>query len=143
MSRGDLFIPRAEVEEGLISSVPPGSAGFEHISLDVRSFAPGASGAPGFGRGGFGGGLGGGLAIQGTVESVDGDTLTIKTANGQTITVTTGASTTYHTQTDASAADVQAGKTVQVQLDGGFTGRPNASAAAAPVGTAGSITVIP
>ena len=38
----------------------------------------------------------------------------------------------------------QAGKTVQVQLDGGITGRPNASAAAAaPVGTAGSVTVIP
>jgi hypothetical protein len=109
------------------------------------SFVPGASGAPGFGRGGFGGGLGGGLTVQGTVESVDGDTLAVKTANGQTITVTTGASTTYHTQTDASASDVQPGKTVQVQLDGGgFTGRPNASAAAAaPVGTAGSVTVIP
>ena len=91
-----------------------------------------------------GGGFGGGLTVQGTVESVDGDTLTIKTANGQTIKVTTGASTTYHTQTDASASDVQAGKTVQVQLDGGFTGRPNASATtAAPVGTAGSVTVIP
>lgn len=104
---------------------------------------PGASGVPGFGRGGFGGGLGGGLTVQGTVESVDGDTLTIKTANGQTITVSTGASTTYHTQTDASAADVQAGKTVQVQLDGG-TRRPNPSAATGgPVGTAGSVTVIP
>ena len=70
--------------------------------------------------------------------------MTIKTANGQTITVSTGASTTYHTQTDASASDVTAGKTVQVQLDGGLTGRPNASAAPdAPVGTAGSVTVIP
>lgn len=104
------------------------------------SFVPGASGAPRFGRGGFGGGL----TVQGTVESVDGDTLTIKTANGDTIKVTTGASTTYHTQTDATAADVQTGKTVQVQIDGGFTGRPNASATtAAPVGTAGSVTVIP
>jgi hypothetical protein len=107
------------------------------------SFVPGASGAPGFGRGGFGGGLGG-LTIEGTVESVDGDTLTIKTANGQTIKVTTGASTTYHTQTDATAADVQSGKTVEVRLDGGLTGRPNASpAATTPVGTAGSVTVIP
>jgi hypothetical protein len=107
------------------------------------SFVPGASGAPGFGRGGFGGGLGG-MTIQGTVESVDGDTLTIKTANGQTITVSTGDSTAYHTQTDATAADVTAGRTVQVQLDGGLTGRPNASAAPdAPIGTAGSVTVIP
>jgi hypothetical protein len=106
-------------------------------------FVPGASGAPGLGRGSFGGGLGGGLTVQGTVESVDGDTLTIKTANGQTITVSTGSSTTYHTQTDATAADVQAGTTVQVQLAGG-AGRPNASATTAgPVGTAGSVTVIP
>ena len=105
------------------------------------SFVPGASGAPRFGRGG---GFGGGLTVQGTVESVDGDTLTIKTANGDTIKVTTGSATTYHTQTDATAADVQAGKTVQVQIDGGFNGRPNASATTtAPVGTAGSVTVIP
>ena len=104
------------------------------------SFVPGASGAPGLVRGGFGGGP----TIEGTVESVHGDTLTIKTANGQTITVSTGATTTYHTRTDASASDVTAGKTVQVQLDGGLTGRPNASATTAePVGTAGSVTVIP
>jgi hypothetical protein len=108
------------------------------------SFVPGASGGPGLGRGNFGGGLGGGLTVQGTVESVDGDTLTIKTANGGTIKVSTGASTTYHAQTDASASDVTAGTTVQVQLDGGLTGRPNASAAPdAPIGTAGSVTVIP
>ena len=108
------------------------------------SFVPGASGAPGLIRGGPRGGLGGGLTIEGTVESVDGDTLTIKTANGQTITVSTGDSTTYHTQADASAADVTAGRTVQVQLDGGLTGRPNASATTTgPVGTAGSVTVIP
>jgi hypothetical protein len=108
------------------------------------SFVPGASGAPGLIRGGPGGGLGGGLRVEGTVESVDGDTMTIKTANGQTITVSTDTSTTYHTQTDASASDVTAGKTVQVQLDGGITARPNASATTGgPVGTAGSVTVIP
>ena len=102
---------------------------------------PGASGQPGFGRGGFGGG---GLTIRGTVESVNGNTLTIKTASGQTVQVTTGASTTYNTQAAASASDVQAGKTVQVQLDFGGQGRPNASAApGAPVGTAGSVTIIP
>jgi hypothetical protein len=116
---------------------------FESGAFPGGSFAPGASGAPGLVRG-FGGGFGGGPTIEGTVESVDGDTLTIKTKNGQTIKVSTGASTTYHAQTDASASDVQPGKTVQVQLDGGITGRPNASAAAAaPVGTAGSVTVIP
>jgi hypothetical protein len=112
------------------------------------SFAPRASGQPGFGRGGggFGGAAGAGLTVSGTVVSVTGDTLTIKTAAGQTIEVTTGTSTTYDTQTPATAADVQAGKTVQVQLTfaGGGAGRPNASSApTGPVGTADSVTVVP
>jgi hypothetical protein len=109
------------------------------------SFAPGASGQPGRGfGGGFGGFGGGGLTVRGTVESVDANSLTIKTANGQTITVATGASTTYNTQSPASASDVQAGKTVQVQLDFGAGGRPRASATTTgPVGTAGSVTVVP
>ena len=114
------------------------------------SFAPRASGQPGLGRGGFGGGFGGaggGLTVSGTVVSVTGNTLTIKTASGQTIEVTTGASTTYNTQAPATASDVQAGKTVQVQVafaGGAGGGRPNASSApTGPVGTAGSITVIP
>jgi hypothetical protein len=82
------------------------------------------------------------------VVSVDGDTMTIKTASGQTIQVATGPSTTYNTQSPASASDVAAGKTVQVQLDitggaGGF-GRPDASGApAGPAGTASSVTVVP
>ncbi len=110
------------------------------------SFAPGASGQPGFGRGGFGGAGGGAVTVSGTVVSVAGDTLTIKTASGQTIEVSTGTSTTYNTQTPGSASDVQAGKTVQVQLTfaGGGAGRPNASSAPSrPIGTAGSVTVVP
>ena len=112
------------------------------------SFVPGGSGLPGFGggRGGFGGAAGG-LGISGTVESIDGDTMTIKTANGQTIEVTISDSTTYHTQAPATAADVTTGSTVQVQLDlngqGGAV-RPGASGApSGPLGTAGSVTVIP
>jgi hypothetical protein len=110
------------------------------------SFAPRASGQPGLGRGGFGGGAGGALTVTGTVVSVAGDTLTIKTASGQTIEVSTGTSTTYNTQTPGSASDVQAGKTVQVSLDfaGGGAGRPNASSSpSGPIGTAGSVTVVP
>ena len=116
------------------------------------SFAPGAgNGGPTFVGGGFG--AGGGLTLNGTVESVDADSITIKTANGQTIEVATGADTTYHTQAPASASDVKEGSTVQVQLDfagrgngnggnGGF--RPNASGApTGPIGTAGSVTVVP
>jgi hypothetical protein len=80
------------------------------------------------------------------VQSVTGDTLTITTANGQTLEFTLGADTTYSTKTPATAGDVKAGSKVEVQLQlgaGGF--RPNASAApsAGPVGTAGSVTVVP
>ena len=106
------------------------------------SFAPRASGAPGLGRGGFGGGAG--LTVNGTVQSVTADTLTVKTTGGQIIVVTLGASTTYDTQTPASATDVTAGKTVQVQLDFSGQGRPTASATTSgPVGTASSVTVVP
>jgi hypothetical protein len=104
--------------------------------------SPGANGGPG-----RGGGLGVRVTVRGTVESVDGDTLTIKMASGQTVEVTTGESTTYNTQAPASASDVQAGTTVQIQLEFDGTagaGRPGASAApAGPLGTAGSVTVIP
>ena len=74
------------------------------VEFPRGSFVPGANGGPGFVRGGFGS-----PTISGTVESVDGDTITIKTASGQTVKVTTGASTTYHTQTPADATDVTPG----------------------------------
>ena len=132
------------------ASASTGRGGFGANNPNA-SFGPRASGAPGFGggRGGFGGFGGAGLTVRGTVQSVSGDTVTIKTANGQTIEVTTGADTTYNTQAPASATDVTEGKTVQVQITptgggngGGF--RPGASGApTGPVGTAGSITVVP
>jgi hypothetical protein len=131
------------------SAASTGRGGF--ANNPNASFGPRASGAPGFGggRGGFGGFGGAGLTIRGTVVSVAADTVTIKTANGQTIQVSTGADTTYNTQAPASASDVTQGKTVQVQITptgggngGGF--RPGASGApTGPVGTAGSITVVP
>lgn len=126
-----------------VSAATAGRGGNFGANFPGGSFAPRASGQPGFGRGG---GFGGGLTVSGTVVSVAGDTLTIKTASGQTIEVTTGASTTYNTQAPGTASEVQAGKTVQVQLDfaGGGAGRPNASSApTGPVGTAGSVTVVP
>jgi hypothetical protein len=109
------------------------------------NFAPGASGAPG---GGFLGGLrgDGGFNLSGTVQSVTGDTLTITTANGQTLEFTLGADTTYSTKSPATAGDVKTGSKVEVQLQLGAGGlRPNASAAPSggPVGTAGSVTVVP
>ncbi|MFL5720648.1 MAG: hypothetical protein ACJ778_09260 [Chloroflexota bacterium] len=132
------------------SAATTGRGGFGTNNANA-SFAPRGSGAPGFGgRGAFGGFGGAGLTIRGTVESVDSDSVTIKTPNGQTIEVSTGADTTYNTETPASATDVTEGKTVQVQIqptngaNGGGLFRPGASGApSGPVGTAGSITVIP
>jgi hypothetical protein len=111
------------------------------------SFAPNASGGLGgaFGRGG-------GFNLSGTVESITGDTLTLKTANGQTLEFSLGADTTYSSKTPATAADVKAGSKVEVQLRGigngqppaGGNGQPQGSAApSGPIGTAGSVTIDP
>jgi hypothetical protein len=136
------------------SAATTGRGGFGANNPNA-SFGPRGSGAPGFGggRGTFGGFGGAGLTIRGTVESVDADSVTIKTQSGQTIEVATGADTTYDTQTPASASDVTQGSTVQVQIqpstggnggNGGGFFRPGASGApTGPIGTAGSITVIP
>ncbi len=92
----------------------------------------GPNGLPGGGQGrgirGFGA-FGGGLTITGTVESVAADSITIKLPSGQTVTVGLDGTTTYHQQAPASASDVTAGKTVQLQLSGGF--RPGRTATAA------------
>jgi hypothetical protein len=111
------------------------------------SFAPNASG-------GFGGafGRGGGFNLSGTVESITGETLTLKTANGQTLEFSLGADTTYASKTPATAADVKVGSKVEVQLrgvgsglpQGGGNGQPQGSAApSGPIGTAGSVTIDP
>jgi len=92
---------------------------------------PGGDGAGGNGglRGIFGNG---GASIQGTVDSVSGDTLTLKLANGQTIQVSLSGTTTYHSQASASAGDVKTGGTVIVRLSldrgqGGAVTTPSAS----------------
>ena len=90
---------------------PPGTA----AALRDGSFAPRASGQPGFGgRGGFGGGAGAGLSMHGQVGrrqyAHDHD------RQRPDDRVTTGDSTTYHTQAPTTAADVKTGSNVQVQL---------------------------
>lgn len=107
------------------------------------------------GRAGLGfGGFGAGLTIQGTVESVAADSMTIKTANGTTITVGLGSSTTYHQQAAGSASDVQSGKTVILQVTGGFrangtggasgnAGNGSAGSGSVTLGTASDVTVVP
>ena len=100
-------------------------------------FANGGTGAGGTGTGaaGLGRGTGfGGLLVTGTVDSVSGSTMILKEANGTTVTVNLAGTTTYHAQAAATAADVTAGKQVQVQVGtaGGFGGQgfPDASPAA-------------
>jgi hypothetical protein len=106
------------------------------------SFAPGGPNGGGFLAAG-------GLTVEGTVESVTGDTMTIKTADGRTVEVTLGSDTEYHQQAAGSAADVTTGSKVAVQLDvtgrgpgqGGTAGGDGA--ATGPTGTASDVTVIP
>ncbi len=67
--------------------------------------------------GGFRGILGaGGLSVQGTVQSISGNTLTLQLANGQTIQLSLNGTTTYHSETTASSSDVTTGGTVVVRL---------------------------
>jgi hypothetical protein len=118
------------------------------------SFVPndneGIRGNGGFaGRGGFGA-LGGGLNIQGTVESVSADSITVTTQGGQSITIGLDSSTTYHQQAPASASDVQTGKTVIIDVTGGFrpgdnngNGNGNNGNGGFSLGTASSVTVVP
>ncbi len=118
------------------------------------SFAPGGNGGfrgeGGFaGRGGLGG-LGGGLSIQGTVDAVSADSITITTQGGQSITIGLDPSTTYHQQSAASASDVQAGKKVILNVTGGFrpgtTGNGNGGGTTNggfSLGTASDVTIVP
>lgn len=119
----------------------PGGGNFPGLggNFPRGSFAPDASG-------GLGGGFarGGGFNLSGTVESITSDTLTLKTANGQTLEFRLGADTTYASKTPGTAADVKAGSKVEVQLQAGGIGQPQASAApSGPIGTAGSVTIDP
>jgi hypothetical protein len=97
-------------------------------------YFPGGNDGGGF-RGVFGGG---GASIQGTVESISGDTLTLKLASGQTIQVSLSGSTTYHSQAAASSSDVKTGATVrvQIQLDRGQGGVATSPSAA-------DVTIVP
>jgi hypothetical protein len=72
--------------------------------------------------------------------------MTLKEANGSIVTVKLAGTTTYHAQAAATAADVTAGKRVQVQAEiaGGFggPGLPGASPAASPAaGGTGTTTL--
>jgi hypothetical protein len=73
---------------------------------------PNASFAPGAGLVGASG-----LTLNGTVEAIDGSTLTLTTTDGQTVSVDLSG-TMYHRQADAAADDVSAGASVKVTVEG-------------------------
>jgi hypothetical protein len=108
---------------GRVTAPTPTFAGF-------RGGGNGGNGFPGFGGGGANGQGGGGFrggGLEGTVESLSGDTLTLKTANGSTITVTLSSTTTYAKQVDGQASDITQGATVRIGVN---------FAAGAPTGAA-------
>jgi hypothetical protein len=86
---------------------------------NVPSFVPGQGGFGPGGGGGLNGGFGaaGGFTIEGTVESVDTASMTIRTASGETIEVALDSGTTYHSQASASASDVASGGSVIVRVN--------------------------
>jgi hypothetical protein len=103
----------------------PAAAATTRGGFGNGAFAGGTGAAGGGTGGGLGrGGFGGGVLITGTVDSVSGATMTLKEANGTSVIVNLAGTTTYHAQAAATAANVTAGKQVQVQvqLTGGFGG---------------------
>ena len=118
-----------------------GNGGFGNGFPGGNGYFPG--GFPGDDDGGFRGGLrgvNGGLTIQGTVTAVSGSSVTVKLASGATVTIGLDSNTAYHQQASATAADVQAGKSVILRLANGF--RPDGGTSGT-VGTASDVTVVP
>jgi hypothetical protein len=102
---------------------------------------PGGNGnGNGFGRGGGGLGAAAGVTVEGIVESVSGDTLTLKTASGATIQIGLSGTTTYHSQASASPSDLKTGGNVIVRVD---LRRPDGGEAGATGPTANDVTVVP
>ena len=97
---------------GRVTAPGPTFAGFRGGNGGDGGNGGGGNGFPGFGGGAGGGFRGGGL--QGTVQSISGDTMTLKTANGSTITVTLSSTTTYGKQVSAAQGDIATGSTVRI-----------------------------
>jgi hypothetical protein len=105
---------------------------------------PGGSFDPSqMGPGGLPGGGDRTMTISGTVTSLDGTTMVITTASGNQTTIDVSGAA-YHSQADASAADVTVGSQVSVATEGFGFRRPDASAApdasGAPAAGSGTIT---
>ena len=98
------------------------------------SFAPGAGGQGGFG-------LGGSIALDGTVTAMDAGSLTLTLGNGQQVTVKLDSTTAYRQATAAASTDVAVGDTVSVDVAGGGRGAGGAGGATPPDLTASDVTV--
>jgi Domain of unknown function (DUF5666) len=101
--------------------------------LPDGSFAPGADGPGRFA-------LAGEFAMDGTVTSIDADSLTLTLDNGEEMTFALDSSTTYHEATDASATDVAVGDQVSVKVADGDRIQVGGDGTASDL-TAGDVTV--
>ncbi|MFI5605836.1 DUF5666 domain-containing protein [Amycolatopsis sp. NPDC051903] len=79
-------------------------------------------------QGGFAGARGGGRGTVGTVEKVDGSTVTLKTVQGTEVTVSTSDSTTVGLTQPGKLSDLKPGATVTVQGRPGSDGNVTAQA---------------
>ena len=102
---------------------------------------PGGSFASGRRRAPAGSPLDGGLAIDGTVTSVDADSITLTLDNGEEMTFALDGDTTYHEATDATSADVAVGDDVSVKVDGGGRIQSGNGGSTTTDLTAGDVTV--
>ena len=112
----------------------------------LRVEGPGGQGGQGFPGQGGGRvpllGTGGGIAVEGTVESIDGDSMTIKTTDGQSIELSLDGETSYHTASDASASAVTNGSKVVVRVQPGRGQQGPGSGGGFDLG-ADDVTVVP
>jgi hypothetical protein len=95
-----------------------GNLGFgrDGAGRNIPTLAPGETFNPGQFGGGFARG-GATSSVTGTVQSIDSSSITLKLANGSTVTIDLSGNTTYHSETGASAGDVQTGSTVTIEID--------------------------
>jgi hypothetical protein len=128
------------------------AAGFERANLVRQQFAASRQGAQGNTSGGFGatGGGGGNRAfeLQGTVKSVDGNTMVV-TVGQRDVTVTLTDQTQFLKSVSGTRTDLAAGARVMVTPAGGNGGGAGAGGSGGTTGganaavNAASVTVLP
>ncbi|MFE3175605.1 DUF5666 domain-containing protein [Amycolatopsis sp. NPDC059090] len=104
-------------------------------SSSARTAAgPGTGAGSGQQGAGFGGRTAGGRGTVGTVEKIDGSTVTLKTVQGSEVTVSTSDSTTVGVTQPGKLSDLKPGQTVTVQGRTGSDGSVTAQAIVAQPG---------